>query len=243
MSISNFIYSLRCPICRDFFSEPKQLRCGHTYCVECINRLKEMTLFNNGFIVKCSLCYEFTHFPSSGLKTNYVIRDIVENCRNNSFNNNLINRDLEIVGRNIRLENIRINREDLNTFSSISNSSSEFGIRSVFTANSPIRSPNESLRSITSNSTNDGFFDFIFELIVDSINFLLTRIEYFEFKNYKEKEEINCLLLKDNLAISAISRINTKYCKQLLKSKLCEINNLKYGPIERIENNCKEYFG
>ncbi|KAL7073812.1 hypothetical protein ACQ4LE_007415, partial [Meloidogyne hapla] len=63
-----------------------------------------------------------------------------------------------------------------------------------------------------------------------------------EFKNYKEKEEINCLLLKDNLAISAISRINTKYCKQLLKSKLCEINNLKYGPIERIENNCKEYF-
>nr|CAD2175994.1 unnamed protein product [Meloidogyne enterolobii] len=61
-----------------------------------------------------------------------------------------------------------------------------------------------------------------------------------EFKNYEEKEEINCFLLKNNLAISAISRINTNFCKQFIKSKLCEINN--YWEIEKIENNCEEYF-
>jgi len=43
------------------------------------------------------------------------------------------------------------------------------------------------------------------------------------------------------LAISAISRIDTNFCKQFIKSKLCEINN--YWPVEKIENNCDEYFG
>jgi hypothetical protein len=31
--------SLECPICKDFFVEPKQLLCGHTFCQGCIDGL------------------------------------------------------------------------------------------------------------------------------------------------------------------------------------------------------------
>ena len=34
--------SLECPICKDFFSEPKQLLCGHTFCQGCIDGLEKV---------------------------------------------------------------------------------------------------------------------------------------------------------------------------------------------------------
>ncbi|CAK5027761.1 unnamed protein product [Meloidogyne enterolobii] len=80
------------------------------------------------------------------------------------------------------------------------------------------------------------FLIILLNILLFIFDFQLTK----EFKNYEEKEEINCFLLKNNLAISALSRINTNFCKQFIKSKLCEIND--YWKIEKIENNCKEYF-
>lgn len=44
--------SLECPICKDFFEEPKQLLCGHTFCNTCIARLDKIT-------IPGTRCYEF----------------------------------------------------------------------------------------------------------------------------------------------------------------------------------------
>ncbi|KAF7632636.1 WSC domain-containing protein [Meloidogyne graminicola] len=63
--------------------------------------------------------------------------------------------------------------------------------------------------------------------------------EFKDFKNLKDK----CPLLNDHFATSALSRMKTKYCKQMLISRLCSID--KFGenwPSLEIENGCKEYF-
>uniref|UniRef100_A0A915NWS2 RING-type domain-containing protein n=1 Tax=Meloidogyne floridensis TaxID=298350 RepID=A0A915NWS2_9BILA len=88
--------SLECPICKDFFSEPKQLLCGHTFCQgsrsaearRCINqRLNE----GQRYSIMCPNCRKMSLIPENGLNTNYVVKEMVEKFRFISFTNSGFN--------------------------------------------------------------------------------------------------------------------------------------------------------
>uniref|UniRef100_A0A914H697 RING-type domain-containing protein n=1 Tax=Globodera rostochiensis TaxID=31243 RepID=A0A914H697_GLORO len=90
--------SLECPVCKDLFSEPKQLECGHTYCLDCVNGLDKVPnvvhrivgedFFGVGPVstlvqsvqnnVQCPQCRKMCLIPDGGLNTNYAIKDMVE---------------------------------------------------------------------------------------------------------------------------------------------------------------------
>ncbi|KAL3090018.1 hypothetical protein niasHS_006470 [Heterodera schachtii] len=77
--------ALECPVCKDLFTEPKQLDCGHTYCLNCVNGLEKVpnivhriSVQNN---VQCPQCRKMCLVPDSGLSTNYTIKDMVDKFR------------------------------------------------------------------------------------------------------------------------------------------------------------------
>lgn len=60
---------LECSVCANLFKNPKQLFCGHTFCLDCIEKLKNESSQN----ITCPNCREITCVPENGLSTNYVI--------------------------------------------------------------------------------------------------------------------------------------------------------------------------
>ena len=54
--MSNFEDHLRCPICCEFFDNPMALRCGHSYCSECIRRHLDSTLNKTANSRSCPTC-------------------------------------------------------------------------------------------------------------------------------------------------------------------------------------------
>ncbi|KAH7721497.1 leucine Rich Repeat family protein [Aphelenchoides avenae] len=84
---ANLIKSLECPVCLDFFDEPKLLTCGHTVCQKCVNKVAKTrrtppNAWSAGVeqkYLKCPECGKETKIPLGGLTTNYRLVDLV--CR------------------------------------------------------------------------------------------------------------------------------------------------------------------
>ena len=79
---------LTCPLCLDSFTEPKTLKCLHSYCLEC---LKKMTKNVKEVPIACPLCREETMTPSEGvegLPTNFFIKNMMDVVELRSRNEN-----------------------------------------------------------------------------------------------------------------------------------------------------------
>ena len=51
-----------CPVCKQEFTEPRLIPCGHSFCLKCIKRLKHRSTNN----VVCPVCSEVTLIPEAG---------------------------------------------------------------------------------------------------------------------------------------------------------------------------------
>ena len=49
MNLDDIKKNLECPICFDLFKTPITIKCGHTFCLECLDT-------KDGTIKKCPLC-------------------------------------------------------------------------------------------------------------------------------------------------------------------------------------------
>ena len=73
--VKKIVNSLSCPICYKLFKKPKFLPCFHSYCEQCLERIKERSK------IKCPLCIKEVSVPAGGVKefTNaFIINHIVD---------------------------------------------------------------------------------------------------------------------------------------------------------------------
>ena len=89
--------SLECPICKNVFEtdgkyQPKILKCGHTFCKDCIENM------SNPMGVKCPYCFAVTPVGIMGiygLPVNITLTTIINNLRNqNATEDKVANEDL-----------------------------------------------------------------------------------------------------------------------------------------------------
>ncbi|XP_061182361.1 protein PML-like [Saccostrea echinata] len=70
---------LTCPICYEVFKEPKALSCLHNFCEACLETLLDKSSENKE--LNCPICRENTPLTEqkvSGLKTNFIFKDIIQ---------------------------------------------------------------------------------------------------------------------------------------------------------------------
>ncbi|XP_003729761.1 E3 ubiquitin-protein ligase RNF135 [Strongylocentrotus purpuratus] len=76
---ADLVENLNCAICQDVLKEARDLSCGHTYCLKCLQELVAMKGWTSD--IKCCLCQKMTSIPSSGLnglKQNYKLNCILD---------------------------------------------------------------------------------------------------------------------------------------------------------------------
>ena len=84
MDIRTLFYNLReevsCPVCSDIFTDPKQLSCLHSFCLECLNHWYETS--GGGNAVKCPKCQTLCRVPASGdlkdLPTSFYLNGMID---------------------------------------------------------------------------------------------------------------------------------------------------------------------
>ncbi|XP_030836046.1 tripartite motif-containing protein 26-like [Strongylocentrotus purpuratus] len=76
---TDLVKNLNCAICQDVLKDARDLSCGHTYCLGCIQELVAIKGWTSK--IKCCLCQKETSIPSLGLtslKQNYKLNCILD---------------------------------------------------------------------------------------------------------------------------------------------------------------------
>src|SRR6218665_3080371 len=82
MAEENIRQIVECSICKNAFTDPRQLPCIHTFCCECLKRTSETAKKKPGDKMPCPLCKrEFTipHEGIVGLQKNFFVEDLMVN--------------------------------------------------------------------------------------------------------------------------------------------------------------------
>ncbi|CAN9503291.1 unnamed protein product [Ophioblennius macclurei] len=72
---------LRCPVCHDILSDPRQLPCGHSMCVDCVKKLLDHSSSSEAPL-RCPDCRAEVG-PAAGLRRSYTLSSIAEDFRLN----------------------------------------------------------------------------------------------------------------------------------------------------------------
>jgi len=93
--------ALRCPICLDIFEEPKILPCGHSYCHECIEKLRKSDGIQSASGVCCPLCRDASPMPTGGYKTNYAAQNAISSLeKRKALTFDCCNCDKSVISKN-----------------------------------------------------------------------------------------------------------------------------------------------
>lgn len=70
---------LTCSICFEIYKDPKTLPCLHSFCKDCINKLRQEKAGKNSY--PCPICRELFQLPEDGaddLKTNFCLKNLID---------------------------------------------------------------------------------------------------------------------------------------------------------------------
>ena len=66
---------LKCAICQEILKDPKTLSCFHSFCMECLKKLKKVKQGEETGLF-CPICRAFT--PTTVIKTNFLVSELLE---------------------------------------------------------------------------------------------------------------------------------------------------------------------
>ena len=66
---------LKCAICQEILKDPKTLSCFHSFCMECLKKLKKVNQGEEAGLF-CPICRAFT--PTNVIKTNFLVSELLE---------------------------------------------------------------------------------------------------------------------------------------------------------------------
>jgi len=70
-----------CPICKEVYTDPRVLPCGHTFCRQCIGAFREQQQQQQQQQLACLLCRKVFRLPANGvgdLPKNFAVLDILQ---------------------------------------------------------------------------------------------------------------------------------------------------------------------